>query len=79
MLRCHNPLNVFHMKSEPVVKLESVQGQSIYWKFWVKCSEVKAAQSCQTLCNPMDYSLPGTSVHGDSPGKNTGMGSHFLL
>ena len=22
------------------------------------------AQSCQTLCDPMDYSLPGTSVQG---------------
>ena len=21
-------------------------------------------QSCLTLCNPMDYSLPGSSVHG---------------
>ena len=29
-------------------------------------------QPCLTLCNPMDYSLPGSSVHGDSPGKNTG-------
>ena len=27
-------------------------------------------QSCPTLCDPMDYSLPGSSVHGDSPGKN---------
>ena len=27
-----------------------------------KWSEV--AQSCQTLCDPMDYSLPGSSVHG---------------
>ncbi|XP_060271237.1 perilipin-5 isoform X3 [Ovis aries] len=29
-------------------------------------SEVKVlvAQSCLTLCNPMDYSLPGSSVHG---------------
>ena len=26
-----------------------------------------AAQSCPTLCEPMDYSLPGSSVHGDSP------------
>ena len=28
-------------------------------------------QSYLTLCNPMDYSLPGSSVHGDSqrPGK----------
>ena len=23
--------------------------------------------------------LPGSSVHGDSPGKNTGVGCHFLL
>ena len=27
----------------------------------------------------MDCSLPGSSVHGDSPGKNTGVGCHFLL
>jgi len=26
------------------------------------------AQLCPTLCNPMDYSLPASSVHGDSPG-----------
>ena len=36
-------------------------------------------QSCPTLCDPMDCSLPGSSVHGDSPGKNTGMGCHALL
>ena len=35
--------------------------------------------SCLTLYNPMDYSLPGTSVRGDSPGKNTKMGCHVLL
>ena len=27
----------------------------------------------------MDCSLPGSSVHGDSPGKDTGVGSHSLL
>ena len=27
----------------------------------------------------MDCSLPGSSVHGNSPGKNTGKGCHFLL
>ena len=37
------------------------------------------AQLCLTLCNPMEYSLPGSSVHGDSPGKNTGVGCHALL
>ena len=25
--------------------------------------KVSVAQSCPTVCNPMDYSLPGTSVH----------------
>ena len=32
------------------------------------------AQSCLTLCDPMDYSLPGSLIHGDFSGKNTGMG-----
>ena len=36
-------------------------------------------QSCPTLCNYMDCSPPGSSVHGDSPGKNTGLGCHALL
>jgi len=27
----------------------------------------------------MNYSPPGSSVHGDSSGKNTGEGCHFLL
>ena len=31
------------------------------------------------LYNPMDYSLPGSSVHGDSPVKNTEVGGHALL
>ena len=37
------------------------------------------AQSCLTLCDPMDCSLPGSSVHGNSPGRNTGEGCHALL
>ena len=37
------------------------------------------AQSCLTLCDPMDCSPPGSSVHGNSPGKNTGVGCHALL
>ena len=30
-------------------------------------------------CDPMDCSPPGSSVHGDSPGKSTGGGCHTLL
>ena len=41
--------------------------------------KVLVAQLCPTLCNPMDYSQPGFSVHGDSPGKNTGVGCHSLF
>ena len=37
-----------------------------------------ATQLCPTLCDPMDCSLSGSSVHGDSPGKNTGV-CHALL
>ena len=37
------------------------------------------AQSCPTLCNRMDCSLPGSSVHGDSPGKQNGAGCRALL
>ena len=36
-------------------------------------------QSCPNLCDPMDCSPPGSSVHVDSPGKNTGVGCHALL
>ena len=32
---------------------------------------VLVAQLCPILCDPMNCSLPGSSVHGDSPGKNT--------
>ena len=39
------------------------------------CVHAKSLQLCPTLCNPMDCSLPGPSVHGDSPGKNTGVGA----
>ena len=35
----------------------------------------KSLQSCLTLCNPIDGSTPGSPV----PGKNTGVGCHFLL
>ena len=40
------------------------------------CSVTK---SCLTLCDPKDYSSPGSSVHVIFPGKNTGVGGHFLL
>ena len=37
------------------------------------------AQLCLTFCDPMDCSPLGSSVHGDSLGKNTGVGCRALL
>ena len=45
---------------------DSIPGSEVKW------SEMKVAQSCPTLCNPMDSPW-------DSPAQNTGVGSHSLL
>ena len=39
----------------------------------------KSLQSCLTLCDSRDGSPPGSPRPWDSPGKNTGVGCHFLL
>ena len=41
--------------------------------------KVLVAQSCLTVCDPMDCSLPVSLVHGIFSGKNTGVGCHILL
>ena len=33
------------------------------------CICAKSLQSCPTLCDPMDCSPPGSSIHEDSPGR----------
>ena len=43
---------------------------------WVWCL---VSQSCPALCDHMDCSPPGSSVHGDSASKKTVVGSHALL
>ena len=43
---------------------------------YFQCVSMLVAQSCLTL---QPHGLPGSSVHGDSPGKNTGVGSHSFL
>ena len=40
------------------------------------CSD---SQSCLTLSDPLGDSLPGSSIHGNLPSKNIGVGCHFLL
>ena len=45
----------------------------------LSCVCAKSLHSYPTLCNPINYGLQGSSVHGDSPGKNTEVGYHALL
>ena len=47
--------------------------------YFQPCMLCLVAQSWPSLCNAMDCSPPGFSVHGDSPGKNIGVGCHALL
>ena len=47
------------------------------WK--IMSSVCLLPQSCPTLCDLMEHCLRGSPVHGDSPGKNTGVGCHALL
>ena len=38
-------------------------GGNVTWLMYVAAA-AKSLQSCPTLCDPMDCSLPGSSVHG---------------
>ena len=64
----------------------SLQNENIILVTWVKkltkwvlyLYAAKSRQSCPTLRNPIDSNPPGSGPW-DSPGKNTGVGCHFLL
>ena len=47
--------------------------------WWAIACVCLVTQSCPILCDHMDCGPPGSSVHGDSPGKNIGVGCHALL
>ena len=56
--------------SEPSQEAETLIGPILS----STAAAAKSLQSCPTLCDPIDGSPPW-----DSPGKNTGVGCHFLL
>ena len=51
---------------------------SLLFNMLSAAAAAKSLQSCPTLCDPIDSS-PHGSGPWDSPGKNTGVGCHFLL
>ena len=53
--------------------------QVVHFIFFREGACVLSHQSCPTLCDPMEQRLLQAPLSMDSPGKNTGVGCHFLL
>ena len=64
-----------------VSSIQTINQAGILWKRRrkVKVKESEVAQSCLTLCDPMDCSLTKFLCTWAFPGKNTGVGCHFLV
>ena len=64
LLRCHRwqPTRLPRLWASPG------KNTGVGCHFLLQCmkmrSESEVAQSCTTLCDPMDCSLPGSSIHG---------------
>ena len=52
--------------SKPLRNLRWVSKLQSYFAVMEVCVHAKSLQSCLTLCDPIDCSLPGSSVHGFS-------------
>ena len=81
---CYNIFMILRKKDNVVSRkyLESNISnwiQTLQILFSCTCMPAKSLQSCPALCDPMDYSSPG-SCTWDSPGKNnTGVDCYALL
>ena len=62
----------FHGVAESQMQLSTAQHT-------YAAAAAKSLQSCPTLCDPIDGQPTRPRHPWDSPGKNTGMGCHFLL
>ena len=56
----------------------AIVGTNIYI-YLMPAAAAKSHQLCPTLCDPIDGSPAGSPPPWDPPGKNTGVGCHFLL
>ena len=70
--RKHWKLTGFTGKAVKLISLKKVDIRFQHLS-WVGSMHANSLHLCPTLCDPMDYSPPDSSVHGDSPG-NTGVG-----
>ena len=61
------------------LKLRHFKCHSIQSVYLFPVAAAKSLQSCPTLCDPIDRQPARLPCPWDSPGKNTGVGCHFLL
>ena len=62
-----------------ILQVRILEWVAIFFSRGEVTAAAKSLQSCPTLCDPIDGSPPGSPIPWDSPGKNTGVGCHFLL
>ena len=73
-----HPMITSYIQPQYIIKTRKLTLVHHHYRL-IKILMCLVAQLCPTLRYPIDCSLPGSSVHGDSPGKNTGVGCHALL
>ena len=62
-----NSINIFWLPfQQPISSLHSIEYCTITIIFTISSPPLNITQSCWTLCDPMDCSSPGSSVHGIS-------------
>ena len=70
---------------DPGIKPRSPASPALAGRFFYHLANPKYSScvcespSVMSLCDPKDCSPPGSSIHGNFPGKNTGVGCHALL
>ena len=68
-----------HFQFQEIFPTQQWKLHLLYLLLAAAAAAAKSLQSCLTLCDPIDGSPTGSPRPWDSPGKNTGVGCHFLL
>ena len=72
-------IDIYHCTVIPACKVKRQMDLAHFHSTLYTLLLLFIAQPCLTLCNPMDCSPPGSSVHGTLQSKNTAVGCHALF
>ena len=72
-------LDLNRTDSDKVQTVRRLQSSCLLAAAAAAAAAAKSLQLCPTLCDPIESSSPGSPAPWDSPGKNSGVGCHFLL